>query len=163
MERPQPTRSSTLLDRIFSPADGPLLVDFTLPWPPSVNRYWRTTSRRGRPIVLRSDEAVAYHHEAAEMLRRQGIRHPRYASPLIAVLVFFPPVPRKRDLDNVLKATFDTLQKAEVIVNDSQIRSLVAHFGPVTPDFPRVHVSLAVSPGALGARRQAAKKAVRRG
>lgn len=38
----------------------------------------------------------------------------------------YPPDKRRRDIDNLLKAVFDSLQKSGIILDDSQIKSVHA-------------------------------------
>ncbi len=87
-----------------------------LPWPPSINHYWRHTknghyiSRGG--ILYR--ETVFY-----SCLKYQG-QFDEF-SRLSVLIDAYPPDRRKRDLDNVLKALLDSLQKAKIYKDDGQI------------------------------------------
>jgi crossover junction endodeoxyribonuclease RusA len=93
------------------------MIVLELPYPPSVNHYWRHVG----PRVLVSRDGRAY--QRAVMLacgRQQG-----YGMSRLAVTVdAYPPDRRRRDLDNLGKALFDALGKAGLYHDDSQIRDL---------------------------------------
>ena len=96
----------------------------SLPYPPSVNRYWR--SLRAGPMagrVLISAEGRAYRDAVARVARAQAIVS---ASGELAVNVALVPGDRlRRDIDNPLKALLDALTHAGAWEDDSQIRRLV--------------------------------------
>jgi len=95
------------------------MIEFTLPWPPSVNRYWRTF--QGRMII--SQEGRAYREAVGEqIILQKAVCH--FTGPLIVVIEAYRPDKRKRDLDNLLKATLDGLTHAGVYNDDSQIVDL---------------------------------------
>ncbi len=91
------------------------MITISLPWPPSVNRMYRTfrgrmlISREGREYISLIDSIVS------------NLRIEKLLGRLEVVLAIYPPDRRKRDLDNLLKLTFDSLQKARVYMDDSQI------------------------------------------
>jgi len=96
-----------------------------LPWPPSVNNYWR--SFRGRVIV--SAAGRRYRRLVGEHVQMQrGARHLR--GKLKVVIVASRPDRRRRDLDNILKAALDALTSAGVWVDDSNIADLRVLWGP---------------------------------
>lgn len=93
--------------------------DYILPWPPSVNRYWR--SFRGRAIISR--EGRAYRDKVILEIRAKGIP-PRMTGKVRVDIEVWPPDRRRRDLDNILKAPLDALAYAGVYMDDSQIDQL---------------------------------------
>jgi len=103
---------------------GPPLRQLALPWPPSVNHYWRAGGG-GRQII--SDEGRAYRERvwllcleaSADMLREE----------LLLLLRFYPPDRRRRDLDNLLKAPLDAMQAGRIYRDDSQIKALYVSMG----------------------------------
>ncbi|AIK95926.1 RusA family crossover junction endodeoxyribonuclease [Candidatus Odyssella acanthamoebae] len=91
------------------------MIAISLPWPPSANRYWRTY--QGRMIISR--EAREYRTLVGNLVSKLSIN--KCLGRLEVVLATYPPDRRKRDLDNLLKVVFDSLQKAMVYEDDSQI------------------------------------------
>ncbi len=104
-------------------------VKFTLPFPPSVNTYWRNT-RKG---VLISASGRCFRSNAIAAVYQQLKRRPQPITVNVAVTVMlYPPDKRLRDLDNYLKAAFDSLTHAGVWMDDKQIKRLMVEWGPVT-------------------------------
>ena len=87
----------------------------TLPYPPSVNTYWRHVG----PRVLVSKHGRQYRTEVCKQLRTKRIRP--IEGDLIVDITINPPDRRRRDVDNVLKALLDSLQFGGAFEDDSQI------------------------------------------
>ena len=107
--------------------------DFELPWPPSVNRYYRHVG----PRVLISREGRKYR---MMVVSRLGGRYPKQEGRLRLTAEFYPPDARRRDLDNLLKCTQDSLQAAGLFEDDSQIKSLRLDMKEPMPPEGLVHV-----------------------
>lgn len=97
----------------------------TLPWPPSVNHYWR---RAGHHIHV-SAEGKAYRKTVAIECIRQRCR--THDGALRVSIVAYPPDRRRRDLDNLLKSLLDCLQHGGAYEDDSQISGLAIDRGKV--------------------------------
>jgi crossover junction endodeoxyribonuclease RusA len=94
-------------------------LQITLPWPPSVNTYWRTV--QGRMLI--SEAGRDYRKAVADqMLLQRAQKH--FDGPLQLTVEAYRPDKRRRDLDNLLKATLDSLAHAGVYEDDSQIQDL---------------------------------------
>ena len=94
----------------------------TLPWPPSVNRYWRHVGRR----VLISRAGREYRRAICGLLAGGGgPRKPPAGGRIALAMDAFPPDRRRRDLDNLPKAVQDSLAHAGVYEDDSQIDLLI--------------------------------------
>lgn len=94
-----------------------------LPFPPSVNAYWRhpvSGNLVGRHLV--SEKGRAYRASVLGIAMRYRI--PMFQSRLSVSVDVFPPDRRRRDLDNLLKALLDGLVHARVIEDDSLIDKL---------------------------------------
>lgn len=90
-------------------------IELTLPWPPSLNRYWRNVA--GRTLISRDGRA----YRSAVAWSVPAIHKQRMEGRLLVTIAASPPDRRKRDLDNMLKAVLDSLSHAGVYVDDSQI------------------------------------------
>lgn len=101
-----------------------------LPWPPSVNTYYRSLSKgplAGR--VLISEKGRAYRAETSAIMQRRGLCLP--AGRLRVMIDAYPPDRRRRDLDNLLKAALDALVHGGAIEDDSLIDDLRIRRGEV--------------------------------
>ena len=99
---------------------GTDLIRLVLPFPPSVNRYWRV-SPRGRGVLL-SKEGRAYRRRVA--LQLIGWSRPQLAVPIAVRFDAHPPDRRRRDGDNLIKAPLDCLVHAGLILDDHLVRRL---------------------------------------
>lgn len=100
-------------------------VTITLPFPPSVNRMWRTP-RSGKLAgrTMLSAEGRAYRQAVADEVIVQRVPRHMLKGRLGVAITAHPPDRRARDLDNLFKAPLDCLQHAGVIRNDSDIDEL---------------------------------------
>ena len=101
----------------------------TLPWPPSVNHYWRhrIAGPKHKPFiqVYVSKEGQEYRESVKRAVLRRwpGLLHP-LAMRLRVVVLVNPPDRRARDLDNLGKGLLDSLKHAGVYQDDSRIDHL---------------------------------------
>jgi Holliday junction resolvase RusA-like endonuclease len=91
------------------------MIQVTLPYPPSVNHYWRHVG----PRVLVSRQGRAFREQVRSVLAAWGVRP--LAGPIRVVVELFPPDRRRRDCDNAMKALLDSLQYGGAYHDDSQI------------------------------------------
>lgn len=98
-------------------------LTYTLPWPPSVNHYWRSVLIGGKPRTLLSKEGREFKQAAvgAVLQQRRGPSAPLSGRLAIAVTLF-PPDRRRYDLDNRLKAVLDSLTEARVWEDDRHVK-----------------------------------------
>ena len=100
-----------------------------LPYPPSVNRYYR----RVGPRTLISREGRRYREQVEQVLRARGTE--LLIGDLHMIVHLYPPDARRRDLDNVQKALWDALQHGGLYQDDGQIKQLEAHmYEPMPPN-----------------------------
>ena len=93
-------------------------MNITLPFPPSVNTYWRTVNGR----TMLSAKAREYQNAcAAAMIGMRGV-----TGKVFVMIELFPPDDRERDSDNYNKGLFDALVKSGAIESDSN-RCVVGH------------------------------------
>lgn len=100
---------------------------FELPYPPSVNHYWRRVGFR----TLISREGRRYRMEV--VARLAAVRRRPLTGRLFVRLTVHPPDARRRDLDNLPKALLDAMQRARVFRDDGQIDRLDIERGAVVP------------------------------
>ncbi len=100
-------------------------VTIRLPFPPSSNLYWRTIYRGKYPHTYLSKEGKRFRELvlAAVIEHRGGVPKPM-VSRLAVFIEAVVPDRRKRDIDNLFKATLDALTYARVWEDDSQIDDL---------------------------------------
>ena len=113
-------------------------VKMALPWPPSVNHYWR----RVGPRTLISREGRTFRRNVCALLCGGRPRKPPAGGRVALAMDAFPPDQRRRDLDNLLKSVLDALEHAGVYADDSQIDLLLVRRGEV--DRPHGHVEVCV-------------------
>ncbi|KMK50922.1 endodeoxyribonuclease RusA [[Actinobacillus] muris] len=94
-------------------------VILELPYPPTVNHYWKHT-RSGIHYVTAKGKAF---QQAVCLLVKNA---KQFKGKVALVVDIYPPDKRKRDIDNVFKALFDGLVKSGVIADDSLIDKLTA-------------------------------------
>ena len=95
------------------------MITLELPYPPSVNRYYRHVGFR----TLISREGRAYRRAVCAILRRAGVRP--MDGTLAVGLDLYPPDHRTRDVDNPQKPLLDALQHGGAYHDDSQIKKLL--------------------------------------
>ena len=93
----------------------------TLPYPPSINHYWRRVGSR----TLISWEGRTFRRNVCALLGGGGPRKPPAGGRVALCMDAFPPDRRRRDLDNIHKSVLDALQHAGVYEDDSQIDLLL--------------------------------------
>ena len=96
-----------------------LLIE--LPWPPSVNSYYRHVGRR----VLISRKGREYRRDICAIISSLHIK--TFVGDLEMIVDAYPPDNRRRDLDNIQKSLWDSLQHAGVYKDDSQIKDFACH------------------------------------
>lgn len=106
-------------------------VILTLPWPPTVNTYYRHVG----PRVLISKDGRKYRENVKNSVfaHRPLNLWDTLTGRLSVEIVANPPDRRKRDLDNLLKGLLDSLQHAGIYQDDSQIDKLSIKRSAVSP------------------------------
>ncbi|MFO0915322.1 MAG: RusA family crossover junction endodeoxyribonuclease [Pirellulales bacterium] len=91
------------------------MLRLELPFPPSVNHYWR----RVGPRTLISRGGRAFRQAVCSILAAQGVRP--MDGPLEIFIDLYPPDRRRRDADNANKALLDALAHGGAYFDDSQL------------------------------------------
>lgn len=97
-----------------------------LPYPPTVNTYWRHAVVGRACRVFTTKEGKEYR----KLVRALLIGVQSYSGRLMVIVTAHPPDKRKRDLDNILKALLDAMQ-GSLYEDDSQIDQLLIKRGDV--------------------------------
>jgi Holliday junction resolvase RusA-like endonuclease len=103
-------------------------MEFELPYPPSLNHYWRRVGAR----TLLSRGGRAFREAVGAILAARGVQP--LDGPLEIAIDVHPPDRRRRDLDNLQKALLDALQHGGAYHDDSQIDVLVIRRRDVLPE-----------------------------
>lgn len=107
-------------------------MKFVLPFPPSVNTYWRSPNSgplKGRTLVSEKGRAFKSAVRSAIIEQLRCLPKPS-SSPAAVEITLFPPDSRSRDIDNYQKALFDALTHAGVWEDDSQVKRMLVEWGP---------------------------------
>ena len=92
---------------------------YELPFPPSVNHYWRRVGYR----TLISREGREFRRKVCSILAAGGGQ--ALTGPIAVRIEAYPPDRRRRDLDNLLKSTLDALEHGGAYEDDGQVDLLV--------------------------------------
>lgn len=102
---------------------------YRLPFPPSVNGYWRAFKRGSVCTQIISKKGRDYRLSVEEKM--SSYDYATLKDRLSVEITLYPPDRRKRDLDNYLKGTLDALTHAGLWEDDSQIDTLSIQRGLV--------------------------------
>jgi crossover junction endodeoxyribonuclease RusA len=95
----------------------PGTIRLELPWPPSVNHYYVHT-RKGQTFI--GPEGVKFLRIVVTACMEGDIKP--ITGKIDMTLECWPPDRRKRDLDNLLKALMDALQRGGCMADDCQVK-----------------------------------------
>lgn len=100
------------------------MIVLNLPFPPSVNTYYR----RGAHATYMSKNGRDYKKAVAEYISESGT--PKLGQARLSLeIVLWPKDKRKYDIDNRIKALLDSLQDAGVFDDDEQIDQINVYRG----------------------------------
>lgn len=101
------------------------MINLTLPYPPTVNHYWKSSVKRvagkSRVVTRVSDQGKAFSEHVFWLVREQKANK-KLAGDIKMTVNIYVPDNRRRDIDNLCKSLFDSLQKAGVYLDDTQIK-----------------------------------------
>lgn len=126
-----------------------LYAEMLLPFPPSVNHYWRKVPRG----MIVSEEGRKYNSRVAMLTLLNGRGDQDYYVRQLAHIGDMPvrvnisaylPDRRKRDLDNLFKVLFDSFTKNKIWEDDSQVYDIRAIKIPKTDAFPHGSVRVEI-------------------
>lgn len=114
-----------------------MTVVLTLPYPPSVNRLWRQW--KGRTLL--SQVGREYREAAVRAVNLARVDSLGARRCMVTINAYMPDA-RRRDVDNVLKASLDALGAARVYNDDSQIVRLTVERMGIDRGNPRLEITL---------------------
>ncbi len=113
--------------------------EFTLPYPPSVNGYWRTF--RNRQII--SKRGREYKKDVKAVMESLNLDSELIAGPIEFYMIINPPTLRRYDVDNFTKGVFDALSECKFWHDDEQVIEMNVKKGVKTKG-GNVHVRVIV-------------------
>ena len=106
-----------------------MALEFELPWPPSLNHYYRHVG----PRVLISRDGRKYREAVVSLLGEQKIQP--FEDAVELTVDAYPPDNRRRDVDNLLKCFLDSFTYGGLYRDDSQVRKItITKREPMPPD-----------------------------
>ena len=114
------------------------MTRITLPWPPSVNRYYRNVAG----VTKISAEGRAYRAAVVNLLAESRTAPPLAGDVAVDIEAFMPDR-RRRDLDNLAKGLLDALTHAGLWLDDSQVADLRIRRAPTLGGVVKVGVRTA--------------------
>ena len=111
------------------------MIELTLPFPPSVNTYWRNYNGR----MLISEKGRKYRKMVVDQVMIYQGRKQMQGKVKVTIEAYRPDK-RRRDLDNLLKAPLDALTHAGVYQDDELIVDLRIYWAEDNGGFIKVKV-----------------------
>lgn len=121
------------------------MYELTLPYPPSVNHYWRhrIAGKAGKHFisVYIGKEGQAYKQDVAAVVLQNGWRH-QLAGRLAMTVTLHRKDRRQYDVDNRLKALLDAMAEAGVIKDDKLFDEITVIRGGFDKLNPRAEITI---------------------
>ena len=108
----------------------------TLPYPPSMNTYWR----RNGPRYFIAKAGQEFRTEVAARCLASGVKP--LAGQVCMTVTLVPGDRRRRDIDNILKPLLDALTHGGAWADDSQVKRLMVTMGDPVPKQGKCMVNL---------------------
>lgn len=99
--------------------------EFSLPWPPTINRYWATYQNRR----ITSKKGREYRAEVVRRMKSKGLFGEKIDCNISVHITLMPSKNFKYDVDNFNKAIFDALTHSEFWADDCQVVRLTIEKG----------------------------------
>jgi len=108
------------------------IIRLTLPFPPSINHYWKHRVVGRRAQVYLSKQGVDF-KAAVNAVVLQSTPMQQFTGRVGVSIVLNPPTLRKFDIDNRIKSALDALTGAGVWIDDEQVDELTVVRGDKVP------------------------------
>lgn len=122
-----------------------------LPFPPTINTYWRHIVMGKRVATILSEAARVYREAVAREVCAQRVACNALTGKLAVEITVYPPDRRDRDIDNLPKGILDSLKHAGVIRDDADIDDLHIVRGQLRKNAGQVRVVISEIAGAATA------------
>ncbi len=99
-------------------------IKIFLPWPPSINQYLSNIGNRR----FLSKKSRQYQNDAITLIAQQRGYNPPININVAVDIQYVQPDNRVRDVDNFHKCVIDSLTKAQIWNDDSQMKSIKMDF-----------------------------------
>lgn len=106
----------------------PTVLSLRLPWPPSINHYYGTRVIGKRAIRYIGKKGKDFREEVKNLVSSNLEHAEKYFTKdarLDVIIRVHSPDRRRRDIDNLCKATLDALQHAGIYADDTNIDALL--------------------------------------
>lgn len=104
--------------------------ELELPWPPSVNGYWKPFRNR----IIISKRGREYRKAVNDLMCSLNLNNEQILNDLHLSMVLNPPTLRRYDIDNFNKGVFDALTHCGFWGDDEQVVSLSIKKGEKVKD-----------------------------
>ena len=122
------------------------MIRLVLPWPVSINAYWKSRVIKIKGAAMSSTyvsaAGVRFQKNVLGAVIEQLGQHSPLHGRLCVTMRFYQPTARKCDISNYVKTTEDALTKARVWVDDEQIDEEHLYRGPIDRVKPRVEIQI---------------------
>lgn len=98
--------------------------NFDMPWPPSVNGYWKPVKTPKMAILTMSKQGKGYREDAIAHLRDLGLKDLNITQPVSVALRLHPPKNFIYDIDNYCKGLFDSLTHGNFWKDDTLVQEM---------------------------------------
>ena len=117
------------------------MIELTLPFPPSINHYWK--HRNIGSSVYISAEGIKYR----QIVEIEARKYESLGAARVSVyMVLYAPNKRKFDIDNRVKGLFDALTHARLWDDDEQVDELIIRRGDIQKNNGQVKISIVPMP-----------------
>lgn len=122
------------------------MIRLVLPWPISINAYWKSrvikVNGKSMSSTYVTAAGVKFQRDVLAAVIEQIGQHSPLHGRLSVTMTFHQPTARKCDISNYVKTTEDALTKARVWVDDEQIDEEHLYRSPIDRVNPRVEVDI---------------------
>ena len=98
------------------------ITNLALPWPPSINHYWKHRVVGRRAQIYISKEGTEFKQAVKRLIDEMALN--TLTGRVMVDIALYAPTLRKYDIDNRVKSCLDALTHAGVWLDDEQVDQL---------------------------------------